>query len=52
MIVLKLLALDDFVGQSENIEVAKGRYKLPQSIKEGYKLYKREMLWQVKDQQK
>ena len=52
MIVLRLLALDEFYGQTENIEVAKGRYKLPQSIKEGYKLYKREALWQTKDRQK
>ena len=52
MIGLKLLALDDFYGQTENIEVAKGKYKLPQSIKEGYKLYKRQILWQVQDPQK
>ncbi len=48
MIVLKLLALDDFVRQTENIEIAKGKHKLPETIKEAYQLHKREILWQLK----
>ena len=41
MIVLKLLEIDNFYGISEDIEVAKGKYKLPLTIKEGYKQIKR-----------
>tara|TARA_R110002051_G_scaffold88619_1_gene156002 strand:+ start:11460 stop:11612 length:153 start_codon:yes stop_codon:yes gene_type:complete len=47
MIFLKLLAVDEFYAQSETIEIAKGKYKLPESIKETIKLYKRKALWQV-----
>lgn len=43
MIVLKLLQIDDFYGVSENIEIAKGKYKLPQTLKEGYKQIKRQI---------
>lgn len=43
MIVLKLLNADDFYGVSENIEIAKGKYKLPTSIKEGIKQFKRQI---------
>lgn len=45
MIVLKLLQIDDFYGVSENIEIAKGKYKLPQTLKEGYKQIKRQSQW-------
>lgn len=41
MIVIKLLNLDNFYGNTENIEIAKGKYKLPESIKEGIKQIKR-----------
>ncbi len=41
MIVLKLLALDDFYGISETIETAKGKYKLPENLREGIKQIKR-----------
>ena len=41
MIVLKLLQLDDFYGESEVIEIAKGKYKMPESLKEGVKQIKR-----------
>lgn len=43
MIFIKLLNLDNFYGQTENIEIAKGKYKLPTSLKEGYKQIKREL---------
>ena len=41
MIVLKLLNIDEFYGVSENIEIAKGKYKMPESWKEGFKQIKR-----------
>jgi len=31
-------------GETENIEIAKGKYKYPESIKEAYKQFKKE-LW-------
>ena len=41
MLVLKLLNVDEFYGISETIEIAKGKYKLPLTIREGVKLIKR-----------
>ena len=41
MIVLKLLNIDEFYGISEEIEIAKGKYKMPETIKEGFKQVKR-----------
>ena len=41
MILIKLLNLDDFYGTDETIEVAKGKYKLAQTVKEGIKQIKR-----------
>lgn len=43
MIFIKLLNIDNFYGQTENIEIAKGKYKLPTTLKEGYKQIKREI---------
>ena len=45
MIVLKLLAFDDFYGQGEFIEIAKGKNKLPETIKEGIEQIKRNNKW-------
>jgi len=41
MVVLKLLDMDDFYNTSEVIEIAKGKYKMTESIKEGVKQIKR-----------
>ena len=41
MIFIKLLNIENFYGETENIEIAKGKYKLPESIKEGIKQIKR-----------
>jgi len=41
MILIKLLNLDDFYGADETIEIAKGKYKLAESVKEGIKQIKR-----------
>ena len=50
MIVLKLLDIDDFYGVSEEIEIAKGKYKLPLTFKEGFRQFKRRTKWQSKRQ--
>lgn len=43
MILFKLLSMDNFYGVSKNIDIAKGKNKLPESLKEGYKQLKREL---------
>ncbi len=43
MLVLKLLNVDNFYGVSEIIEIAKGKYKMPETLKEGFKQVKREL---------
>ena len=44
--IIELLKTDDFYGIAEEIEVAKGRYKAPETIKEGINSAKRRMQWQ------
>jgi hypothetical protein len=46
MTILKLLNIDKFYGVSKNIEIAKGKNKLPETIKEGFKQVKRHIKWQ------
>jgi len=41
MILIKLLNLDDFYGSDETIQIAKGKYKLAETLKEGIKQIKR-----------
>ena len=41
MIVLKLLNIDDFYGVGESVEIAKGKYKMPESLREGLVQIKR-----------
>tara|TARA_R110000772_G_scaffold167759_1_gene279480 strand:+ start:282 stop:422 length:141 start_codon:yes stop_codon:yes gene_type:complete len=41
MIAIKLLNIDDFYGINETIEIAKGKNKLPETIKEGLEQIKR-----------
>jgi hypothetical protein len=48
MIIFKLLNIDNFYGISENIEIAKGKYKLPETLKQGFKQIKRKYKWQQK----
>ena len=47
MIALKLLNVDEFYGESESIEIAKGKNKLPETLKEGFKQIKRNRRWQI-----
>ena len=44
--ILDLLALQEHYGQSENIEIAKGKYKLITTWKQGFEKIKRE--WKIR----
>ncbi len=46
MIRLILDSLKYANGETENIKIAQGKYKLPTTLKEGYKALKREIKWQ------
>ena len=48
MRILKLLNADNFYGQDETIEIAKGKNKLPETLKEGYNQIKRYTRCQIK----
>ena len=39
-----MLQLDDFYGNTEAIDIAKGKYKLHTSLKKGIKQAKRELI--------
>jgi hypothetical protein len=39
--IIELLQFVD--GETENIKIAKGKYKLPETIKEGYKQIKKKI---------
>lgn len=44
--ILEFLRVDNFYAVSENIEIAKGKYKMPETFKEGFKQIKRDTRWQ------
>ena len=46
MIIIKLLNIDEFYGIDKTIEIAKGKNKLPETFKEGFKQIKRTRKWQ------
>ena len=46
--ILTLLSLDDWHGESEFIDIAKGKYKAPETWKETFKNTKRRVKWQLK----
>ena len=46
--IIELLRESDYYGIADEIEVAKGTYKLPETIKEGIKNIKRRKQWQRK----
>ena len=50
MIIIKLLNIDEFYGISETVEIAKGKYKLPLTVKEGFKQLKRQRKWLLRKQ--
>jgi len=39
--ILELLTIDDFYNVSEQVDIAKGKYELVDTIKEGYEQGKR-----------
>tara|TARA_R110000868_G_scaffold158351_1_gene386416 strand:- start:1494 stop:1643 length:150 start_codon:yes stop_codon:yes gene_type:complete len=45
-LILEMLQLDEHYGQSETIEIAKGKYELPTTWKQTFKQIKRE--WKTK----
>ena len=47
MRILKLLNVDKFYGKDEFIEIAKGKNKLPETLKEGYQQIKRKIRWRI-----
>ena len=44
--IFELLQCTEHYGQSELIEIAKGKYELPETFKKGFNQIKREMKWQ------
>lgn len=40
-LTLQILRLSDFKGLSENIDIAKGKYQIPLTIKDAWKHHKR-----------
>ena len=46
MIKLILESLKYANGETENLQIAQGKYKLPTTIKESYKSLKQEIKWQ------
>jgi hypothetical protein len=44
--ILELLAIEKHYAQSENIEIAKGKYKIPTTFKETFESIKRQ--WKIK----
>lgn len=46
--IINLLRVSEFYGESENIDIAKGKYKLSNSLIENYKQGKRKLLLKLK----
>lgn len=43
--IIQLLSINEHYGQSEIIEIAKGKYKIKRNFKQSYKQFKRELKW-------
>ena len=46
--IVDMLKLDDHIGISENVEIAKGKYKLESNVKKIYKQEKRKLYFKKK----
>ena len=46
--IFELLNSSEYLGETENIEIVKGKYRLPLSIKDGKKQFKRERAWRLR----
>jgi hypothetical protein len=47
-LIIQLLEASEHYGESENIEIAKGKYNLAKTIKQGFKKAKREIIYNKK----
>jgi hypothetical protein len=47
-LTLKLLEVSEWYGISENIEIAKGKNKLPQDWNDTKKRFKRQLKWRLR----
>lgn len=45
--IIELLQLHEHYAQSENIEIAKGKYELPKTFKKAKNQLKRKIKWQI-----
>jgi len=46
--ILAIIELLEYVnGDTENIRIAQGKYKLPENMYDGYKLLKKQVRWQT-----
>lgn len=43
--MFEILRLNEFYGESEAIEIAKGKNELPLTLKKGFKQLRRELKW-------
>ena len=46
---MTVLKSQDFKGEKEIIDIAKGKYKIPRTYKEAYKQFKRDLAWLSKE---
>ena len=46
--IIEMMKITDHFGVSENIEIAKGKYKLTDNLKEIYKREKRKLYFKTK----
>jgi len=47
-LIIQLLESSEHYGESENIEIAKGKYNLAKTIKQGWKKAKRQIIYNKK----
>lgn len=45
-LIIQMLEIDDFIGKSETIDIAKGKYKRTTNLKEAWVNHKRKKAWQ------
>jgi hypothetical protein len=43
--ILQLLNYREYLGVSETIEIAKGKYKIPRNVSEAFNQFKRDLKW-------
>ena len=48
--ILKILHALPYYAETETIEIAKGKHKIPQTFVEGFETSKRKILWQLRKQ--